>query len=505
MQLEAVRWLLDVDEQTPLVDYRGARNGDLAVCLVPSLVLPGRRRRPRKDGDEGAPEDGYCDAEDQEQASDMGEDDYEDLADAPPGSGLALMVHLKRASSLPQRLVAPARSLYVSFRFPSAFLLENSSGSSNSSRNNLAASSSSERGSNSSSRRSEVVRSARVPLPGGHKHLCAPIEWAHTLELAVTPALVDFAATAALALEVWLSVDPPGPWTTDTSANAESGSGGQGSGSHDRGSHRMDGYGQSYGGSHDDYDSEDDFGEEGARHYYRDSLSDGSGHGNDSEESGSDSDEGLPPHGIAVMRNQPTAEQQRRRERQWQRQRQESEQGADDASHRHGSSSSPPHSPLRSTNTNFATRTVEQKQQQQQGPTAAEYAAVVAEAEQLRAENATLSVQLEDALKLIAAMQDAEAKRNREAATSESSGDGGINGDGDNDQPSPSPEDIAGATSAAAALALPNPAPLAVAVGKSARSRSRERVAAAAARLRLGDAQTLDREFNGAPSRHSAE
>ena len=521
VQLEAVRWLLDVDEQTPLVDYRGARNGDLAVCLVPSLVLPGRRRRRRSRSMEEAEAvrasgDGHrgtavIHAKDEEiEHFEMEEDDYEDLADAPPGSGLALMVHLKHATGLPQRLVAPARSLYVSFRFPSAFLLDSNGGSSSGIAARSSRSSSSKCSSgDSSSRRSEVIRSARVPLPGGHERLCAPIEWSHTLELAVTPALVDFAATAALVLEVWLSVDPPGPWNTATTRNAD----GRrpmdeyGSDNHrTRHHHRVDG----------DYDSEDS-GEEGHGGYYRDSLSDGSGRGFDSEESGSDSDEGLPPHGIAVMRNQPTALQQRRRERQWQRQRQGNEQqGVDEKSHdpasssgkrgsRGSASSSPPHSPSRNAITNFADRTSEQQHQQSQsqgGPTAAEYAAVVAEAEHLRAENASLSAQLEDALKLIATMQDAEAQRNREAAASNDSADinrrsSGSSGSS-NDRPSCNSEG-APVGNSAVALALPNPAPLSVA-GKSARSRSRERAAAAAARLRLGDAQTLDREFNGTPS-----
>jgi hypothetical protein len=452
VQLEAVRWLLDFDEQTPLVDYRGVRTGDLAVRLVPALVLPGATTGATAAADiaflpKGRPDDGNYPDDDSVAASALDADgwpamgEYEDLADAPPGSGLNLTVQLRHASGLPRRLLAPARSLYVSFRFPTAFLPSSSSSIS----------------SRLHTRDNEVVRTARVPLPGGHGNLCAPIRTAHTLQLAVTPALVDFAATAALAFEVWLSVDPPGPWAetsaSGSSRNREGGASGVPTG------YRSSDRGLLFEGGSGDFDSEDsgeDAGSFGVAQGHR---------GRSSSESGSDNDEGLPPHGIAVVRNQPTARQQRRRQRQWQRQRQEGEH----AFHGNGGwegSPSPPHSPP--SGGSFSAG--------QQPPTAAEYAAVVADAARLRAENAALLAQLERALQLVAT---------RDAQASSSNSTTG-----------------AAAVRAAAELeeapgraaTLPTPAP--VVVGKSARSRSRERTAA---RLRLGDAQSLDRDLNGAP------
>ena len=86
LQLEAVKYLLDVEEATPLVDYRGVCGGELLVSMVPRVG--------------------------------EGEDDVEDLSEVID-SILFIQIAIKGVRGLPVHKYSPDvyKSLYVKYRF----------------------------------------------------------------------------------------------------------------------------------------------------------------------------------------------------------------------------------------------------------------------------------------------------------------------------------------------------------------------------------------------------
>ena len=91
MQLEAMKYMLDVEEATPLVDYKGTSEGELLVGLTPMIG----------GGGEGEEEE---------------EEDIEDLEEII-GKKLSIEVDVKSCRGLPGNLLAQYKSMYVQFRF----------------------------------------------------------------------------------------------------------------------------------------------------------------------------------------------------------------------------------------------------------------------------------------------------------------------------------------------------------------------------------------------------
>lgn len=219
LQLEAVRWLLDMKETTPLVDYRGQSQGEVSVELVPYL------------------------------SNISGEEvEYEDLAEVPTEEAmLELEVNLISAQSLPRKFITPSRSCYLSFKFPTKHITDKTNNSGNSNK-----------GGSKGSDETLIMRTPRMPLTTQNPS----INHTQRLSLNLTPDLVEYLTTSAISFEVWVSVDPPGNWVNVDEQEDD----------------------EEYIDSDDDSD-----------------------------------DEGIPAHGIAMVRSQGG---QRKREREWQLQRQ---------------------------------------------------------------------------------------------------------------------------------------------------------------------------------------
>ena len=105
LQLEAVKYFLDVEEATPLVDYKGASEGELLVGLTPSVDGEGV-----KGGNDGGNDD------DDGDGSESDDSDIEDLAEIV-GKTIHITVSIKSLRGLPTDLLQQFNSLYVQFRF----------------------------------------------------------------------------------------------------------------------------------------------------------------------------------------------------------------------------------------------------------------------------------------------------------------------------------------------------------------------------------------------------
>ena len=369
LQLEAVRYLLDSDEATPLMDYKGAKQGDLLV-KVQTLFS----------------EDLLLADEDE---------DFEDLAELPLGSQVDLHIDLVACRGLPRKLlVCGARSLYVAFRFPTALLAASGADP-------------------PAKRASELVRSPRVPLVAVGESSQVPIGARHVLPLSVSAALVEYTSSAALGFEVWVSMDPPGEFEACLELE--------------------EGLDEAAGAS---YDSEDD---------------------DDSD------DEGIAPHGIAMVKP-PRGQHAAARERQWQRDRQEGAAAAEllEGSASHDVDSGQETERVALADYHVLEAEVERLREENRFLRSEKEAKPPAsELEGLRDQNASLRKQLEQAMLFIA---------------SSASG------------PSPTPPPpVFGAN-------FDSPA------ARGDRKKAAKQGAASAARRpakRLGDAQVLDRDING--------
>jgi len=340
LQLEAVRWLLDMNEVTPLVDYKGHKQGDIMAELVPILIntsttTPIQQQQQNEDNSNSKT---TC-LENQ-----IVSEEYEDLADVPSiTTSLDIAVTLHSAQALARKFITPSRSCYVSFRFPRKYLRSSSDGGCNTDDKGLIS-----------------MRSPRVPLTTN-----APtIHHTELLHLNISKELIEYLTSSAISFELWVSVDPPGPWSeseNDTFLKKE------GNKKLRRGNNGDNNEG-------DDNDNDDD---------------------NDSFGDSDSDDEGIPPHGIAVVRNQGLG--QRKREREWQLQRQENSQQQQPSS---SSSVMSPHLNIR-----------EEQQQRQQSLEnentnehipIEDYNRLQSKVITLEEENKSLKEQLEHAMNLIA-------------------------------------------------------------------------------------------------------
>jgi len=137
-QLEAVRYLLDIDEATPLIDYKGSNQGELLVKILPN-------------------ED-----EDDEIA------DLEDVSEMM-GKSLKLDITIKSARGLPQNMVQEYKTVFAKFDF---FLTDS------------------------------PFCTPHFPLTS----INPTLDHTFTVEQVVTPEFVEYVSSAALTLELWVSV-----------------------------------------------------------------------------------------------------------------------------------------------------------------------------------------------------------------------------------------------------------------------------------------------------------